>query len=406
MNKDIIRKNMYLYLCSIVVLLIILTILTPTYAKFSHDYITDEDAVGITFDFSLNIEDIEEYKSISIDSYDAKIFNIKVTNNTMNTIYYGVWYRMVEPKEINDNIIVAKLEDSVDNTSGDVESNNSKVVSVIVKNKTNKKIKIDFGVASSDKDANSVEYLAGKKLIIGTDQIQYLNTVDTGDYVEYVGSNGCSGNSCRGENANYVNSENMGYCNNKNLKFRKVGWQIAYIDDNIAYLVSAAPLECLATEENGSLSLDNNKLSTFEKTIGTPKHIANLNIEALKYCNEEFAIDGECNTNTTWAFNTKDLNKINNMPTKACYKIHSEACEGFNEIIRNSGDFWLASSYDETNTTYYWDAINNYLVNVDTSYSLGLRVVIKLDPNIYIIDGDGSINKPYKISNEIIKEDK
>ena len=43
-------------------------------------------------------------------------------------------------------------------------------------------------------------------------------------------------------------------------------------------------------------------------------------------------------------------------------------------------------------------------MNGDTSNSLGLRPIIKLDSNVYIVDGDGTAENPYKISNEFIKE--
>ncbi len=92
------------------------------------------------------------------------------------------------------------------------------------------------------------------------------------------------------------------------------------------------------------------------------------------------------------------------MPTKACYKQHSESCEGVNDIIIGSGNYWLASNFEKGTTNYYWDSIYNYLLDADTSNPLGLRPVIKLDPNVYIIDGDGTSNNPYIISNEVIKD--
>ena len=180
---------------------------------------------------------------------------------------------------------------------------------------------------------------------------------------------------------------------------------MAYTKDGSAYIVSAGSLECVATNEAGSISVGNNRLNSFEKTLGTPKHLTNLNNEALKYCNEEFSYDSICNGNTAWAFNDKDLNAINNMPIKACYKNHSESCEGVNDIVIGSGDYWLATNFDRTTTNYYWDGIMNYLSDSNTNINFGLRPVIKLDANVYVVDGDGSIDNPYKIANELIKEE-
>ena len=404
MIRIMIKENKYLYLYFILILIVISAVITPTYAKFTHDYITDDDAVGITFDFDIKIQDIEEYERINIDAMDAKIFNIKVSNTNSNTIYYGLWYRMVEPTNKDNNIVIAKEESSVSNTSGSIDNNKSETITIVVKNKSNKRIKIDFGVSSSEKGADYIEYLDGKRLISGVDKVIYLNEVESGSYISYIGNNGCIGNSCSGENANYVNKDNMGYCNNPKSKFKKIGWQLAYVEDDSAHIISAASLECLTTTDAGNISLNNKKINSFEKTLGTPKHITNLNKEALKYCNEEFAVDSVCNSNTTWAFNENDLNTINNMPIRACYKLHSESCDGVNDIITGSGDYWIATNYEKSTTNYYWDGINNYVFNGDTSNPFGLRPVIKLDPNIYIVDGDGTINNPYKIANEIIKE--
>lgn len=399
-----IKENKYVYLYFALALIIISAVITPAYAKFTHDYNTEDDAVGISFDFSIKIQDVEEYESISVDANDAKIFNIKIDNRTNNNIYYGVWYRMIEPTSINENIVIARLDDSEANTSGEIRPNTNVIVSIIVKNKTDKNIKIDFGVSSSDVDANNIEYLEGKRLISGIDEIKYLNEMSDGSYVNYTGNNGCSGNNCSGENVNYINKDNKGYCADNKHKFEKNGWQIAYIEDDSVYLISAGSLECIATSENGSLSLNNKKLDNFEKTNGTPKHITNLNKEALKYCNEDYTLDGVCNNNTAWAFNDEDFKKINNMPTKICYKMHSEACDGFNDIITGSGDYWLATNFEKGITNYYWNSETNYLLDADSSNSYGLRAVIKLDPNVYIVDGEGTIDNPYKIANEFIKE--
>ena len=403
--KKIIKENKFLYLYFLLIVLVLSTLYTPIYAKFSNDYSTEDDVVGISFDFNLKISDIEEYKSMSVDAFDAMIFNIKVTNYADNTIYYGIWYRMIEPDEKNDSIVIAREESSKEGTTGSVDASHDKTVTIVVKNKTDKKIRFDFGVSSSDKDANSIEYLGGKRLISGVDKIVYLNEVLTGSYVSYTGNGGCVGNNCSGENANYVNKDNMGYCGDSKHKMLKNGWQLAYTKDSSAFIVSAGSVECVATNEAGSISVGNNQLSSFEKTLGTPKHLTNLNNEALKYCNEEFSYDSVCNGNTVWAFNEKDLNAINNMPIKACYKNHSESCEGVNDIVIGSGDYWLATNFDKTTTNYYWDGVRNYLSDSNTNINFGLRPVIKLDANVYVVDGDGSIDNPYKIANELIKEE-
>ena len=41
-------------------------VLSPTLAKFTSNYTTDEDIVGLSFDFNIGISNIEEYDEINV----------------------------------------------------------------------------------------------------------------------------------------------------------------------------------------------------------------------------------------------------------------------------------------------------------------------------------------------------
>ena len=73
---------------------------------------------------------------------------------------------------------------------------------------------------------------------------KFLNTVSVGSYVKYIGSNGCVGRYCEGNNANYVSDNNMGYCTDVEHKYFVNGWRVAYIQNGNAYLISAGSPEC------------------------------------------------------------------------------------------------------------------------------------------------------------------
>ncbi len=105
-----------------------------------------------------------------------------------------------------------------------------------------------------------------------------LNTVSVGSYVKYIGTNGCDGKHCEGENANYFSDNDMGYCDSSDYKFYVNGWRVAYVKDSSVYLVSAGAPECVRTYvENFSSSTSNQNLSasyyygsgyTFNETTG------------------------------------------------------------------------------------------------------------------------------------------
>ena len=123
---------------------------------------------------------------------------------------------------------------------------------------------------SWNKYSKTITYSKGSKvgdscsLVFTKDtSTKLLNTVSVGSYVKYMGNNGCDGNHCVGDNANYVSDDDMGYCSDNSSGFIVNGWRVAYIKDNSAYLVSAGAPECVATYvENISASTSNQSLSS------------------------------------------------------------------------------------------------------------------------------------------------
>ena len=168
LENKIVKK--YIFVLFLIGICLSSFVIVPTYAKFTNDYSTEDDVVGFSFDFGIGISDIEEYSELKIGAMDAEVFNVKIDNDSLDTVYYGVWYR-IDDESVEDSISIAKLERSEANTSGSIEGNGSSLVSVIVRNVSNKDVVIDIGVASSNKDTNSISYLDGRKLISGVDDI-------------------------------------------------------------------------------------------------------------------------------------------------------------------------------------------------------------------------------------------
>ena len=117
--------------------------------------------------FNLNISNIDEYEEVSVAANSTESFDIKVTNGSSSTAYYGIWYRMINPTIQSSDIIIAKSVDSKNATSGSIKKSNNITVKIIVRNTTNSKIKLEIGVASSTTSVDKIEYLNGKKLITG-----------------------------------------------------------------------------------------------------------------------------------------------------------------------------------------------------------------------------------------------
>ena len=161
-------KKKTIYLLMLLVITLFGFAITGTYAMFTKSYTSTDDIVGLNLAFQLNISNIEEYDEVNVDANAYQIFNVQVQNNTGATAYYGIWYKMVNPSEINDNIVIARLSGTTVSTSGSVANGSHILATIIVQNNTNTPIKINVGVASSSTSVSSIEYLDGKTLISGT----------------------------------------------------------------------------------------------------------------------------------------------------------------------------------------------------------------------------------------------
>ena len=206
---------------------------------------------------------------------------------------------------------------------------------------------------------------------------RYLKDFPVGSYVQYVGNNGCSGLSCNGENANYVDVDNMGYCSDSNYHFITSGFRIAYIKDNTAYLVSAGSLECLCDKKNNSKDCVN------FKEVDVDSFISYLDKISLKYCNSKYVYDGVCNDDSVWSLRFSDVdNMLNN----------SDSYQ--NSLIDNGGYYWYINSLSKE--IFSWNPTVRDFSNEKNSV-YGVRPVIRMDSSVLVVGGSGTYEDPYVI---------
>ncbi len=206
-----------------------------------------------------------------------------------------------------------------------------------------------------------------------------LARMKQGSYVDYTGSNGCSGNYCKGANA----------CSSFNIS----GWRIAYIEGNRAYLISSGASECY------------NKPYAENGTEIAPK----LNAVSKKYCNKDF-VDGDCsNNNDSWSMHSSDFEKIIKQatgiaatPFADCFSRQTKQCGNGINLIDNGGNYWIRSSSNGTYNRFisYWLGTSHTLSQLDNNRTYGVRSIIRMSSSVYITGGEGTAVNPYKIANE------
>ncbi len=188
MPKWINKKT--IYLLGIAVICLLGVVLTGTYAKFASGFTTEDDIVGLDLAFNIGISNMEEYEEVRVDANSYTIFNVEVTNSTSATAYYGIWYKMVNPKELNDSIVIGKYANNEVATSGSINASEKIMATIIIKNSSKENMKVNIGVESSTTSTNDIEYLGGKTLISGNIQeADYYYDEATSKYISTSDSN-------------------------------------------------------------------------------------------------------------------------------------------------------------------------------------------------------------------------
>lgn len=206
-----------------------------------------------------------------------------------------------------------------------------------------------------------------------------LSSAKQGDYVKYIAKGGiisdkevkCSGTECTAD---------VKVCGDNN--YNNFGWRIAYITNDgnnlVPYLISSSITDCVTSDNN-------------------------LNDLSIKYCNELYVYGNNCNKDVgsvnTWIFNTKDYEKIlsNGYDVNNCKDLNyiDNSCGYNNNLINIGGNYSLF----EGSKMLGFNKTNNGLT-IENNDIYGLRVVIKLDPNVKVMSGTGLSNDPYVICNK------
>ena len=141
-----------------------------TYAMFTSEIGIDAfklEASKIPVD-----QEIMEYEKITINANDSKTIALNVSNSTSQVLHYGAWYQMVSPDTINDNITIAKLTDSPDETSGTIDGNSNKNVYIYIGNNTSSEITLYVGIKYSE--TSSLGLPDNRTLITNTRDGKYV----------------------------------------------------------------------------------------------------------------------------------------------------------------------------------------------------------------------------------------
>ena len=372
----------------LVVLILFFIAITGLYQTFS--LYTSSDGATIVdgvknYQFILNNDNTEN--TVLVPANSSKKFHVTISNSEDKSLKYGVYYNSTSDLSY---VNLGYLKYSTYQPNGVISSNGKYEVSLRIDNHSDNDVSIKIGVSYGLENGGDLELSDNSHWFLEASDL--LSDMAIGSYVKYAGNNGCTGKSCRGQNANYVNDTNMGYCYNSSYKYNANGWRIAYIKDGTAYLISAGSPECVCTNSNGSVG---KSCSSNETTAGLSKHIANLNAKALTYCNSTYAYGGKCDSNSAWNMSEADFKAITGATlstanNKSGYESYS--------LINNGGWYWYAKPTSTSSAyAFGWEPGNQYVSSYTSYNALGSRPVVRLASSVEITGGTGTYEDPYTI---------
>ena len=168
------KKN---YLLGLIVLGLISLSVYSTYAMFTASVETN-DIVSLSASTLPTESEIVEYERLTIKSKEKKVIEYTVNNNTDNSLYYGVWYEMINPTSINEDIVIGKSEDTPSDTLGQLTRGSNAKVLFVIENKTDSNIVVNVGVGYSE--TSSLNLPTNRNLITEV----YKGSVLATEYIE------------------------------------------------------------------------------------------------------------------------------------------------------------------------------------------------------------------------------
>ncbi len=198
------KKN---YLLGLIVLGLISLSVYSTYAMFTASVETN-DIVSLSASTLPTNSEIVEYERLTIKSKEKKVIEYTVNNNTDNSLYYGVWYEMINPSSINEDIVIGKSEDTQSDTLGQLSSGSNAKVLFVIENKTDSNIVVNVGVGYSE--TSSLNLPTNRHLITEI----YKEGVLATEYITELYNN-ASKTTITNNNINYSYATSIGLMNDR-----------------------------------------------------------------------------------------------------------------------------------------------------------------------------------------------
>lgn len=151
----------------IIILLIMLSIgiisLYTTFAYQEENKIEEPSDADYNLIYSLKDNINQE---ISINAKEEKYVDINLTNTYSSTIKYGMYYYLINPNKLPDNVTITLAEDSQEPLEGNIKQQDSKTISIKITNYSEYTINLIIGALIGFENGNIEELVSEGEVLI------------------------------------------------------------------------------------------------------------------------------------------------------------------------------------------------------------------------------------------------
>ena len=398
------------YLMLLIVVSLFSLAIYSTYAMFEAEIDTNNI---VSIDTSISVDtSIEEYQITTVEPNNYKILSINLTNSQDTSLYYGVWIEKINTN--NNDISVYKLDDSKYPTVDIINNNETRNITMVIINNSQKKATIKLGVATSEDTSLNIN---GNRILVSEEiarkdirnqtAAEFITNLYTEDNTElyydknknllYYGANP--------NNHIIINQEMwqiIGVYNNKLKLIKENSIGNYQYDNNLKYYqnskINNLLNELYYKSAKGTCYQDNlEKECNFTNTGLTKETISLLDMQTVN--NETTSIENKENFKESKITITNTFETNISLPSITDY-INTLYCKEENTCniswMTKPGTLLLTLN-DINNNLYTMSITEDGSIKIDNAATTNLEVrpVIVLKEENYIIKGNGTQDTPY-----------
>lgn len=151
----------------IIVLLMLLSIgivsLYTTFAYQDNDIIKEQSNADYNFIYSLKDS---TNKEINVAANEEKFVDIYLKNTYESTIKYGMYYYMISPNKLPDNVSITLAEESRDSLENIIKPQQDRIVSIKIINNSEYTINVIIGALIGFENGNVEDLVSDGEVLI------------------------------------------------------------------------------------------------------------------------------------------------------------------------------------------------------------------------------------------------